>query len=36
MSSESRPPGRDSLRPYGAALVSTISAAPSGCLEVDW
>ena len=34
--SESRPPGRDSLRPYGAALVSTISAAPSGCLEVDW
>lgn len=31
------PPARtDSLRPYGAALVSTISAAPSGCLEVDW
>lgn len=27
---ESRPPGRDSFRPAGASLVSTISAAPSG------
>lgn len=31
---ESRPPGRDSFRPAGASLVSTISAAPSGFLEV--